>query len=277
MKMRERRYIKFRTDMYADTKFKIIDTKPNRDLIHYVWMRMVILAGKCNEEGELYMSRTIPYTVETLAIEFGRGDDEVKGALDLLMELEMIELTEENVFKVKNFAKHQNIKVKENVKTEDRNHIKEVVLKSNEIQEVKEKESSQNQSSSSIEKNEAIMKDAEDTIKEQKILEKDNFNEAKEIQLQNIIENADDINKNVAQDTCETINEAESGGDFQKKPSKLIKMKNNNKSYKKKKTEEIKVFDFEENKEEINGFNDGEIPLGKGERVIWEFAKSCEG
>lgn len=34
-------------------------------------------------------------------------------ALDVFLELEMIEFTKHNVYKVKNFVKHQNIKVKE--------------------------------------------------------------------------------------------------------------------------------------------------------------------
>ncbi|EKQ53718.1 phage replisome organizer N-terminal domain-containing protein, partial [Clostridium sp. Maddingley MBC34-26] len=75
--MRKRKYVKFRVDMYEDTKFKIIDLKPERDLIHYVWNRLVILAGKVNLEGELYLSRTIPYTIETLAIEFNRDVNQV--------------------------------------------------------------------------------------------------------------------------------------------------------------------------------------------------------
>lgn len=111
--MRERRYVKFRVDMYDDTKFKIIDRMSNRDLIHYVWNRMVVLAGKVNQEGELYMSRNIPYTVETLSIEFNRDISEVKSALDVLINLEMIEIVDNNIYKVKNFVKHQNIKVKE--------------------------------------------------------------------------------------------------------------------------------------------------------------------
>ncbi|WP_242984791.1 phage replisome organizer N-terminal domain-containing protein [Clostridium beijerinckii] len=111
--MRERKYVKFRVDMYEDTKFKIIDRMPKRDLIHYVWNRIVVLAGKVNQEGELYMSRNIPYTVETLSIEFNREISEVKAALDVLMNLEMIEIVDNNIYKVKNFVKHQNIKVKE--------------------------------------------------------------------------------------------------------------------------------------------------------------------
>lgn len=277
--MRERKYVRFNVNMYSDTKFKIIDKRPERDLIHYIWIRIVTLAGKCNGEGELYMSRTIPYTVETLAIEFGRDDGEVKVALDLLMELEMIELTEENVFKVTNFVKHQNIKVKEKVNTEDRNNVKEAAVKSNEIQEIKEKEFSQNQSSSAIVKNEAIMKDAEDAIKEQKIIEKDTFNEAKEIELQNIKEDAAiEINKNVEESVCKNINEAETGTGLQEKPLKLLNVKNNGKGHKNKKTEDIIVFDFEEKEEEqIDGFYDGERPLGKGERVIREFQMFWEG
>ncbi len=117
--MRERKYIKFRTDMYSDTKFKIIDTRPERDLIHYVWNRVVVLAGKVNLEGELYLSKNIPYTIETLAIEFNRDIDQVKLALDVLMELEMVELNEHKIYIVKNFAKHQNIKVKEKNKSID--------------------------------------------------------------------------------------------------------------------------------------------------------------
>lgn len=62
------------------------------------------------------MSKSIPYTVETLAIEFNRDMDDVEIALNVLIEFEMIEFTEEKVYRVKNFAKHQNIKVKEKLK-----------------------------------------------------------------------------------------------------------------------------------------------------------------
>jgi len=120
--MRERKTVKLRIDMYDDTKSKIIDMKPERDLIHYVWTRFVVLAGKVNLEGDLYFSKNIPYTIETLAIEFNRGAYQVKLALDVLIELEMIELADNNVYTVKNFAKHQNIKVKEKNKS---NHNEE--------------------------------------------------------------------------------------------------------------------------------------------------------
>ena len=111
--MKERKNIKLRVDMNEDTKFKIIDRNPERDLIYCIWIKLLLLAGKVNKEGELHLSRSIPYTIDTLAIEFNRSAEQVKLALDVFFELEMIEFTKHNIYKVKNFAKHQNIKVKE--------------------------------------------------------------------------------------------------------------------------------------------------------------------
>ena len=132
--MKERKYVKFRVDMFDDTKFKIIDMKPERDLIHYIWTRLVTLAGKVNLEGDLYISKNILYTIETLAIEFNRDPYQIKLALDVLMELEMIELTEDNIYRVKNFAKHQNIKVKEKIKAEDKQGDVDKEINNEEVQ-----------------------------------------------------------------------------------------------------------------------------------------------
>lgn len=51
--MRERKYVKLRSDMYEDTKAKIIDMKPERDMIHYVWTRFLTLSAKVNLAGDL--------------------------------------------------------------------------------------------------------------------------------------------------------------------------------------------------------------------------------
>ncbi|OCA97440.1 phage replisome organizer N-terminal domain-containing protein [Clostridium beijerinckii] len=123
--MKERKSVKLRVDMYDDTKSKIIDTMNERDLIQYIWIRLIVLAGKVNLEGELFLSRNIPYTMETLAIEFNRDIERVKLAMKVLMDLEMIEFTEDKIYKVKNFVKHQNIKI--NKSTE----IKANVVKEN--------------------------------------------------------------------------------------------------------------------------------------------------
>jgi predicted phage replisome organizer len=81
-------------------------------------MALVLLSGRVNMAGELYMSRNLPYTIETLAIQFNRDNEQVKLALEVFIKLEMIEITEDCIYRVKNFAKHQNIKVEEKVKSQ---------------------------------------------------------------------------------------------------------------------------------------------------------------
>ena len=129
--MIERKIIKVRTDMFEDTKFKLIDRMKERNLINYVWFRIMTLAGKVNNGGDLYFSTTKPYTVETLAVEFNREESEIELALGVLVDLEIVEVTENNLYRVKNFAKHQGIKSKES--TEKNSHI--VKVEKNEIKE----------------------------------------------------------------------------------------------------------------------------------------------
>jgi predicted phage replisome organizer len=143
--MRERRYVNLKLDLYDDTKAKIIEQRPERDFIHYFFARSIVLAGKTDKEGDLYMAEDIPYTIDTLATEFNRDSELIKVALDVLIELKMIVVTADNVYRVKGFVKHQNIKVKEKEEIKDKEEVKSI-LPSN--QEVEKKEDKQAQGSS---------------------------------------------------------------------------------------------------------------------------------
>lgn len=177
--MRERKSVKLRVDMNEDTKFEIIDQKPERDLIYCIWIKLVLLAGKVNKEGELHLSSSIPYTIETLAIEFNRDVNQVKLALNVFLELEMIEIVKHNIYKVKNFVKHQNIKVKEENKEAD-NQIKlensiqddsEVLNKKDEAQKTLERKIDINISEKEKNKKEKLKDNKIDKIKNQDIKE----------------------------------------------------------------------------------------------------------
>jgi len=224
--------------------------KPERDLIHYVWTRVVTLAGKVNLEGDLYMSKNLPYKIETLAIEFNRGEDQIKLALDVFIELEMLELTDGNVYRVKNFAKHQNIKVKEKIKCEDKEYDvknREVVIK----------EASKNE-----------MCDNEDKESENKV----GKNEAGEIEnddkrdLEITISGIDKANNM----SSEKINNSSQDNI----PILLETKKNKKVNRKKKKDELFDIADEEGIQGNVGWFTDGddERPLGEGERVILELA-----
>ncbi|MDO5518588.1 MAG: phage replisome organizer N-terminal domain-containing protein, partial [Clostridium sp.] len=102
-------WVKFQADMYDNKKLKYIDSLEDNNLIYYIWTGTILLAGKCNRDGELYLSNSIPYTVKTLAIEFRRTVDEVAKAYDVLCELEMIELTEDKVFCLPGWSEYQSI------------------------------------------------------------------------------------------------------------------------------------------------------------------------
>lgn len=251
MKMRERKYIKFRVDMYSDTKFKIIDRRPERDLIHYVWNRVVILAGKVNREGELYLSKNIPYTVETLAIEFNRDIDQVKLALDLLIELEMIEISEHKIYIVKNFVKHQNIKVKEkNISKNKEPNIRNEEIQANE--ELKDQ----------IHKNESL--ESQDVINVEVPDRSKNYN-VSNLEINN--KDSDKIGVNVSSENISTLND-----------NIVMSIKTEEKKRANKKKEKdnlILITDEEKDDNPLILFSDGEIDaaLGKGERVValWSY------
>lgn len=76
----------------------------------------------------------IPYTIETIAIEFNRDIIQAALALNALIDLEMVEFAHNKIYKVKNFAKHENIKTKENVEIRSIVESKDIML------EVKNKE-----------------------------------------------------------------------------------------------------------------------------------------
>lgn len=110
--MKELKCVKFNVGMYDDIKLKIIDTMKERDLIHYCLARFIVLAGKVNMNGYLFINENMPYTIEALAIEFNRSIEEIELSIKALIDLEILELTEGKIYKVKNWTKHQNIKKK---------------------------------------------------------------------------------------------------------------------------------------------------------------------
>lgn len=106
-------WIKVNTDMFEHEKMLIINAMPENDLIIYVWIRLLLHAGKTNDEGRVYISKTVPYTPETLSIIFARSKEEIEFALNILRDLNMIVVDDSNIIKVKNWMKYQRAKVAE--------------------------------------------------------------------------------------------------------------------------------------------------------------------
>lgn len=304
--MKERKIVKLRVDMYEDTKSKIIDRMNERDLIHYIWIRLIALAGKVNLKGELFLSRNIPYTLETLAIEFNREAIQVKLVLEVLIDLEMLEFTEDNIYKVKNFAKHQNIKVNEEV--ENRDNVEKEKGSDEKEENLKENLMIIDSKTSKYKSIDKIIKNKTSEIKENNIVisreainnddyenNSNNFNEYREnpvgINSEFIVRNSmlneahinndnmirtektsdnEIININMNTLNNKNINENNVHSSI---PTSLQKKKKNNKSRGKSKDKgNVNEINFNQDEEEIVEFHSGDIPLGEGEKVVMAFS-----
>ena len=118
--MADIKWIKLATGMPDDEKMKLIDAMPQRDTVHYLWIRLLIQAAKTNADGEIFLSEDMPYTDKMLAVIFSRPLASIKLALKTLSRLGMIEITSDKVIRIVNWDKHQNIEGMERVREQNR-------------------------------------------------------------------------------------------------------------------------------------------------------------
>ncbi|MBY4091643.1 phage replisome organizer N-terminal domain-containing protein [Rhodococcus fascians] len=117
--MAEVSWIKLKVGMFDDSKIKYIEALPERDTIITLWVKLLTLAGKYNEQGYIMLSETLPYNEEMLANEFNRPLNSIRLALQTFEKLGMIEEVN-GVFKVTNWEKHQNIEGLEKIREQNR-------------------------------------------------------------------------------------------------------------------------------------------------------------
>ena len=70
--MAEISWIKLKTTMFDDEKIRLIQSVPESDAILVIWIRLLVLAGKTNDDGLIYIQRNMPYSEEMLATLFGK-------------------------------------------------------------------------------------------------------------------------------------------------------------------------------------------------------------
>lgn len=112
-------WIKLKVGMFDDSKIKYIEALPERDTIITVWVKLLTLAGKYNEQGYIMLSENLPYNDEMLANEFNRPINSIRLALQTFETLGMIEDVQ-GIYKVTNWEKHQNIEGLEKIREQNR-------------------------------------------------------------------------------------------------------------------------------------------------------------
>lgn len=122
--MKKIEWIKVTTNMFEDEIMKLIENFKNRDAIFYIWMRLLIQAGKVNSDGLIFLKEDISYTKEMLSIIFNRPLEVVTEALEVLESFKLIEIYENNIIKIRNWEKHQNIEGMKKVREDNKERVR---------------------------------------------------------------------------------------------------------------------------------------------------------
>ena len=117
--MAEVKWIKLNTDMFDNAKIKYLRTLPEGDKIVLIWVMLLAKAGKCNANGYIFLTETIPYTQEMLAAEFDFEITTIQLALGSLMKLGMINLDESNLC-ITGWEEHQNVEGLDKIREQTR-------------------------------------------------------------------------------------------------------------------------------------------------------------
>lgn len=122
--MKKIEWIKVTTNIFEDEIMKLIENFKNRDAIFYIWIRLLIQAGKVNSDGLIFLKEDIPYSKEMLSIIFNRPLEVVTEALEVLESFKLIEIYENNIIKIRNWEKHQNIEGMKKVREDNKERVR---------------------------------------------------------------------------------------------------------------------------------------------------------
>lgn len=114
------KWIKLSTGMFEDEAIKVILSMPDGSTLLEIWLRLLISAGKINNNGLIYFKENIPFTEDMLATVFNKETTIIKYALTTFQKFGLIEVLDNNQILIKNWEKHQNIEGMEKIKEQNR-------------------------------------------------------------------------------------------------------------------------------------------------------------
>lgn len=117
--MSEIKWIKIVTDIFDNEKMYAIECMPDGVQIQVVWLKILCLAGKCNQNGFLTINNKIAYTNEMLAHIFRMDIGVIQRALEVFQRLEMIEVVDD-AYMVANWNLYQSQTGLEKIKEQNR-------------------------------------------------------------------------------------------------------------------------------------------------------------
>lgn len=100
-------WFKFHINIYESEAFKLIDAMPKRDAIHFVYVRLMILAAKTNKNGYIYFDVDTPYSEEMLSTIMNRPIGTIRYSLKALIKVKLISIGSEGYIRINNWEKEQ--------------------------------------------------------------------------------------------------------------------------------------------------------------------------
>lgn len=117
--MAEVKWIKIITDIFDDEKIRLIETLPDSDTVLIIWFKLLTMAGRCNDNGIIYLTRDIPYSEEMLSTIMRRPVNTIRLAMAEFQKLGMISI-QNNFIALLNWEKHQSLDRMEKIQNDTR-------------------------------------------------------------------------------------------------------------------------------------------------------------
>ena len=117
--MADIKWIKIATDIFNNKKISLIESMPEGDSIIVIWFKLLMLAGTVNDDGNVYLTKDIPYTEQMLATLFNRPIPIIQLALTTFEKFEMIEIVND-IIHVSNWQKYQNVEGMDRIREQTR-------------------------------------------------------------------------------------------------------------------------------------------------------------
>lgn len=117
--MADVKWIKIAVDIFDDEKMILISDLPKGDSIMIVWIKLLCLAGKMNNNGVFALSNGLAYTDKMLAAVLKCKISTVKTALQAFEQFGMIEVID-GIITIPNWNKHQSLDSYEKKKERDK-------------------------------------------------------------------------------------------------------------------------------------------------------------
>ena len=104
--MSDVKWIKLMTDILNNEKIDAIRSMPEGDSIFVIWVGILCLAGKTNDNGFFYISPEIPFTEDLISRRFNEPINTVRLAFSVLQRFGMIDIIND-IYHVSNWEKYQ--------------------------------------------------------------------------------------------------------------------------------------------------------------------------